>query len=84
MRFEQPQYTFSEGIGQGSVCLRKDLATAETVTVSVRTMNGSALSEYISLYKYMLQTSVQLDIQCRFCKSPINRLIGSNRYRNCS
>ena len=58
VRFEQPQYTFSEGIGQGSVCLTKDLMTAEAVTVSVLTVDGSALSEYIPSYKYTLQTSL--------------------------
>ena len=46
VRFEQPEYTFSEGSSEGTVCLRKDLETTVDVSVFVVTENGSALSEY--------------------------------------
>ena len=46
VRFEQPEYTFSEGSNEGTVCLRKDLETTVDVSVSVLTENGSALSEH--------------------------------------
>lgn len=48
VRFEQPEYTFSEGSSEGTVCLRKDLETTVNVSVSVLTADGSALSEYTS------------------------------------
>lgn len=46
VRFEQPEYTFSEGSSEGTVCLRKDLETTVDVSVFVVTENGSALSEH--------------------------------------
>ena len=50
VRFEQPEYTFSEGSSEGTVCLRKDLETTVDVSVSVVTENGSALSEHTSAH----------------------------------
>ena len=42
VRFERPTYTFSEDSGTGDVCLIKDLATSDSVTVQVTTTNGTA------------------------------------------
>ncbi len=45
MRFEQSTYTFSEDSGTGEVCLIKDLATTDDVTVQVTTTDGTATGE---------------------------------------
>ena len=42
MRFEEPEYTFEENSGTGEVCLIKDLATPDSVTVQVTTTDITA------------------------------------------
>ncbi len=45
VRFERPTYTFSEDSGTGEVCLIKDLATSDSVTVQVTTTDGTAIGK---------------------------------------
>ncbi len=42
VRFEEPEYTFQEDSGTGEVCLIKDLATPDSVTVQVPTTDITA------------------------------------------
>ena len=42
VRFEEPEYTFQENSGTGEVCLIKDLATPDSVTVQVPTTDITA------------------------------------------
>ncbi len=42
MSFERISYEFQEDSGTGEVCLIKDLATADSVTVQVTTTDGTA------------------------------------------
>ena len=42
VRFEEPEYTFNEESVTGEVCLIKDLATPDSVTVQVTTTDITA------------------------------------------
>ena len=53
VRFEQPEYSFSEDIGTAEVCLIKDLETVSgvTVPVNINTADGSAFGMHVHEFK---------------------------------
>ena len=48
VRYVQEQYSISRGAGSVRVCLTKDLQTASSLSVTIFTEDGTALSEYTS------------------------------------